>query len=272
MQVELWPEYDQPSMLVINYIILSPDTTLPAALTLHIPATAGKPSVVAVGQTLDSVTDQGIQYTTSTQGNWIAVNIEATGPAIQLEYYDPNLQRKDKERDYLYEWRGDYQVESFSLFLQRPLSATNIQTSPSLSLSEKRDDGLTYYSSDFGSLAAGNTFSLSLSYDRSTDALTFSSLPVRPSQPIGPSTESSFMSSFSNDLPYVLGGFGLLLIGGGVFYFLQPGRGRIKSRRKRSTRTETEGDSEVYCHQCGTRAHKGDRFCRVCGTKLRREA
>ena len=107
----------------------------------------------------------------------------------------------------LYEWRGDYQVESFSLFLQRPLSATNIQTSPSLSLSEKRDDGLTYYSSDFGSLAAGNTFSLSLSYDRSTDTLTFSSLPVRPSQPIGPSTESSFMSSFSNDLPYVLGGF-----------------------------------------------------------------
>ncbi|HLO33922.1 MAG TPA: hypothetical protein VK249_32545, partial [Anaerolineales bacterium] len=37
MNVELWSEYDQPSMLVIDQFVVSPDTPLPAMVTMHLP-------------------------------------------------------------------------------------------------------------------------------------------------------------------------------------------------------------------------------------------
>jgi len=37
VSVDIWPEYDQPAVLVIYHIVLSSDVVLPATLTLHIP-------------------------------------------------------------------------------------------------------------------------------------------------------------------------------------------------------------------------------------------
>jgi zinc-ribbon domain len=271
LRVELWPEFDKPSMLVINYITLSPDTALPATLIFHLPATAEGPSALAVGQTLDTVSDHGIDYSVQPQGNVLNLTIKAKGPAIQLEYYD-SIQKDDKARKYFYQGITDYNVNSFKLTVQQPIGAKSFQTVPALASSETRNDNLKYYSGDFGALTAGTSFSLSLSYEKASDTLSVSSLQVQPSQPIGPDTPGSAMYMFRNDLPYILGGLGLLLIAGGMFYFWQSGGRKNKSRQRLLLRTEAEGNSEVYCHQCGTRAQKGDRFCRVCGTKLRREA
>jgi zinc-ribbon domain len=271
LQVELWPEFDKPSMLVINYITLSPDTALPATLIFHLPATAEGPSALAVGQTLDTVSDHGIDYSVQPQGDSLNLTIKAKGPAIQLEYYDP-IQKDGKTHKYLYQWMADYNVDSFKLTVQQPIGAKSFQTVPALASSETRPDNLKYYSNDFGALTAGTPFSLSLSYDKTSDTLSVSSLQVQPAQPIGSDTPGSAMYTFRNDLPYILGGLGLLLIVGGMFYFWQSGGSKNKLRNRNSPRTEAEGSSEVYCHQCGTRAQKGDRFCRVCGTKLRREA
>ena len=167
----------------------------------------------------------------------------------------------------------DYNVDSFKLTVQQPIGAKNLQTVPALTSSETRSDNLKYYSNDFGALTAGTSFSLSLNYEKASDTLSVSSLQVQPAQPIGADTPGSAMYTFSNDLPYILGDFGLLLIVGGVVLFLAIGRPQEQTRAIGVRRaTEAEGNSEVYCHQCGTRAQKGDRFCRVCGTKLRREA
>jgi zinc ribbon protein len=267
LQVQLWPEYDRPGMLVINYITLSADTALPAAVLLHMPATASKPSALAVGQTLDTVTDQGVQFTTKTAGDWLDISLTASGPAIQLEYYDP-IRKAGDGHNYLYQWLGDYQIDSFSLTVQQPAGATDLRTSPVLGASETRNDGLTYYSSDFGALPAGKSFSLTVSYQKAGDALSVSSPQVQSSEPLSSDTPGRVM--LSNYLPYILGGIGLVLIVGGVVYFWQSSRGdKSGGRKKHAGRDRDEAASDVYCHQCGTRARLGDRFCRVCGTKLR---
>ena len=271
LRVELWPEFDKPSMLVVNYITLSADTALPATLVFHLPATAEGPSALAVGQTLDTVSDHGIDYSVQPQGDSLNLTIKAKGPAIQLEYYDP-IQKDGKTHKYLYQWMADYHIDSFKLTVQQPIGAKNLQMVPALTSSETRNDNLKYYSTDFGALTAGTSFALSLSYEKASDTLSVSSLQVQPSQPIGSDTPGSAIYTFRNDLPYILGGLGLLLIAGGTFYFWQSGGGKNKPRQRRSPRTEAGGGNEVYCHQCGTRTQKGDRFCRVCGTKLRREA
>jgi hypothetical protein len=271
-QVELWPEFDKPnSVLVINYITLSPDISLPATLVFHLPPTAVGPSALAVGATMDTASDQGINYSVQPQTNTLNLTVKAKGPAIHLEYYD-SIQKDGKMRTYRYKWITDYSVDAFKLTVQQPVGAKNLQIAPALTSSEIRNDTMKYFSHDFGAQSAGTTLLFSLSYEKSSDALSISSLQVQPTQPLGSNTTGSFMSSVSSAVPYLLGGLGLLLIGGCVVYFWQVGGGGKKSNKRLSPLVEKEADSEVYCHQCGTRAHKGDRFCRICGTKLRHEA
>jgi len=272
-QVELWPEFDKPnSVLVINDITLSADTSLPATLVFHLPPMAVGPSMLEVGATKNTASDQGIDYSVQPQTNTLNLTIKAKGPAIHFEYYDP-IQRDGRTRKYLYKWMTDYPVGDFKLTVQQPIGAKNLQIPPALTSSEIRNDNMKYFGRDFGAESAGTVLLFSLGYEKSSDALSISSLQVQPSQPLGSNTSGTFMSSVSNAVPYLLGGLGLLLIGGCVVYFWQVGGGGGKnSTKRRSPRVETEADSEVYCHQCGTRAHKGDRFCRICGTKLRHEA
>ena len=48
VQIQFWPEYDQPFMLVIYSLELPVDQALPVEFSVRIPARAGEPTAVAV--------------------------------------------------------------------------------------------------------------------------------------------------------------------------------------------------------------------------------
>ena len=79
--------------------------------------------------------------------------------------------------------------------------------------------------------------------------------------------------SLNNYLPYIIGGFGVILIVGGLAYYRQSGRSASKKSRRRqhAHAGSEESESDVYCAQCGTRARGGDRFCRTCGSRIRQQ-
>lgn len=90
--VDLWPEYDRPSVLVIYHATLAAETNLPTELTFRIPAAAGEPNAVAVRQPDGQLFS--VDYETQISGEWELITFTATLPEIQLEYYDPGLIRK----------------------------------------------------------------------------------------------------------------------------------------------------------------------------------
>ncbi|MBV5330887.1 hypothetical protein JZU69_00335, partial [bacterium] len=63
VNVSLWPEYDKADMLVINSIMLSEGAAFPVQLDVRIPADAVL-HTVAVGESSNSVSDQGVEKTT----------------------------------------------------------------------------------------------------------------------------------------------------------------------------------------------------------------
>ena len=274
LQVQLWPEYDQPSMLVICEFKLADGTNLPADITFNIPKD-GKLSAIA---SLSNGQLVLAGYTgPTTNSNWQTIKVKVdTATTYHIEYYAP-ISKTGTERQYNYLWPGDYAVDDFSIGVWPSVDTTKITSDPTLN-PVNNSDGTTSWKKDFGALTASQQFTLKLDYNKSSDTLTKTG--VQSSQPIGSNTSGSALSTFGNGLPYFLpfflGGLGMLVLGGAIVYVWQLVRGGgNKPRRRhslRSLRAETEGDSEVYCHQCGTRAHKGDTFCRVCGTKLRREA
>jgi hypothetical protein len=273
LSVDLWPEFDKPSMLVMYQFTLSPQTKLPAEIRLRIPAAAGVPNAVASCQPDGSCFNT--TYEQQPAGDWSVLVFQATLPDLRVEYYDPQLTKDGTKRNFEYNWPGDYAVESFNIRAQQPVDAENMQVKPGTFSMAVGDDGFTYYSLDAGSVPAGQTVEVVISYDKTTDELSSSSMRVEPSEPLSSATTGR--TSLTSALPFVLGALGLaLIIGGGVWYWKsgrqkpQPSRSR-RTRRKASPATSAGVNAEgnVYCHQCGKRAAPGDRFCRTCGTQLR---
>ncbi len=274
LEVDLWPEYDRPSVLVIYRITLPPTISLPVDLTFRIPAAAGDPSAVALRQ-MTPEGDSGlftIPYQRQVVGEWGMITITATVPEIQLEYYDPDLVKQDDARQFEYRWPGDYAIDALILQVQQPLGASEMVISPASDPGVSGNDGLVYYNKQVGSLAAGQTFSLTVNYNKASDDLTAANLQVQPSAPV---SVTPGQNSLMTLLPWALGILGVLLILGGVVWYRQSGRGkpgdRPRRRRATASREPEESTSFIYCHQCGKRASPGDRFCRTCGTKLRTE-
>ncbi len=276
LDVSLWPEYDRPTVLVIYHIALHPTISLPVDLSLRIPASAGEPSAVAVRQ-MTTGGESGlftIPYERQVSGEWGVINITATAPEVQLEYYDSELEKQGAARQYEYRWPGDYAVDSLLVDVQQPLGASEMLISPAAGAGVARNDGLVYYKKDLGSLQQGQTFSLSVSYNKADDELSAANLQVQPSAPVASITPGQDIVMAA--LPWVLGGLGVLLIfGGGAWYYFSGRQNlEVKPRRKRrkAELIETEDpQGHIYCHNCGKRASSGDRFCRACGTKLRGE-
>ncbi len=119
-------------------------------------------------------------------------------------------------------------------------------------------------------LRMGQANEIKISYEREAQTLTSpsNSANIQPSEPIGPNTEGRVAI---DNLPWVIGGFGLVLIGLALYFYWRSTQAtEQKTRRRRHAGGAEVVDGELaYCHECGTRAHAGDRFCRTCGSKLR---
>jgi hypothetical protein len=269
VNVSLWPEYDKAEMLVINYIALSENTQFPVQLDVRVSADAVL-HTVAVGASSDVVSDQGVDYSTKKDGEWLVISINATGPAIQLEYYDPNLKKEGGLRSYSYRWLSDYDVAAFGVVFQEPFDAAEFKSSLTLQDDGVHLDEMQYYFSDAGSVPAGKVFTFDITYQKPTDTLSVSRLEV---QPVVVDENTPGRVSLNNFLPYIIGGLGVIMIVGGLVYYRQSGRSSSKkSRHRQHARAEgEENESGVYCAQCGTRARNGDRFCRTCGSRIRQQ-
>jgi len=277
VEVDLWPEYDRPSMLVIYHLVLPPDTKYPLDMEIRIPTAAGVPNAVAARQPNGSLIN--LNYDQTPGADWSRVKFTATTPEVQIEYYDPSLVKDNSERHFEYRWPGDYAVQDFRIQVQQPAGASNMRISPSLGSGITKPDGLVYYSSEIGSLTLGQSLAIDIDYQKQSDELSAQTIPIDPSGPLG--ATSVTLLSMVVDSPWVVGfliGFlivGFLIVGGAIWYW-QSGREQpdVKPegrRRKPSARIEgtVEEEGHAYCHQCGKRALPGDRFCRACGSQLR---
>lgn len=281
VEIDLWPEYDQPNMLVIYHIFISANTPLPATLSLHIPVRVGDPAHVA-DREADGVL-YTLPFTRTVSGDWSQVTFAATTREVQFEYYDPALIKNGPARTFTYEWQGEYSVNSLTFQVQQPTGASNMQIRPSLGLGIPGNGGITYYQSVIGTFSQGTKFEFSLQYQKSNDTLTAAGLKVQPAELISSQT-SGRAPSVNYVIGWTLGGLGaVLLIGGGLWYWHAARSEPPQTTRKRHTlrprnmfilKKATQSEISVngaYCHQCGNRAREGDIFCRVCGTRLRKE-
>ncbi|HEY43329.1 MAG TPA: hypothetical protein G4O11_05025, partial [Anaerolineae bacterium] len=146
LEVSLWPEYDRSAVLVIYRVQLSPETPLPAIVSLPIPAGVGEPHAVATrsegGELLLA------DYTRQVMGDWSMVTVVTDSLHVRLEYYDP-LTFVGQYRSYSFIWPGGLDLGAFLYEVQQPLGASNLGITPPGEASVG-EDGLIYFKKDLG--------------------------------------------------------------------------------------------------------------------------
>lgn len=200
LEISLWPEFDRPEMLVITRVHLGEDTPLPTEVTLLMPTIAGVPYAVALEDANGALINA--EYQRQVDGIWTAITIVTNSPVVQMEYYDPSLQREGTLRNYQFIWVGGYDVAQVAIKVQQPVGAEAMSITPDLGEGSVEGDGLVYYRSALGSLGVGEAFTLGMQYQKEGHALSAFSQP-QPGSAGG--AVSAGEAAFSTWVPLALG-------------------------------------------------------------------
>jgi hypothetical protein len=179
LQIEFWPDFDQPAVLVLLTGSLPPGRPLPAELIIPVPPDA---QINAVAQ-IDEDGMAAIDY----QPLEDAVLFQSDTAAFRVEYYVP-YQQEENRRAYDFQWLAPFTVDELAVQLQRPANAIDLAAQPEPSaVSTDPDDSLDYYLFDPLSVPRGVPYRLAFNYTMISDTLTIEELyPTPPAQPPSP--------------------------------------------------------------------------------------
>lgn len=275
--LDIWPDYDDPSVLVLMTGTLPSDTPLPATVTIPISEDAQINAVARItseNQMLDDV-----QYTAENG----VLTLTTPDPRFRIEYYAP-YESNGSTHSFSFNWLSDIPVEGVLAAVQQPTGATNMNVIPaSANIVTDTTDGFTYYTYPPNAIAAGEQFSITFNYDMATPQLSIENLPeistVAQSDTTSTtaSTTNSSSDSFSLDninWGLVVGLIGIILLAVIITWQVatrktQPERKSRKPRPKRTTSAAKPTGKAKFCHQCGTQLTGNDKFCRKCGTAVK---
>jgi len=167
--IQILPEFDRPDVLVIMRMSLSSAVSLPAEMSLRIPRAAGAPYNVA-WEDVDGLL-YNLAYTTEVQGDWLKLTFTTPSANLQVEYYDPRLEREGNLRKFIYEWNGDFSVQNLVVSVQQPANAEKMQAYPGFDAGQRLSDGFLYFTNTVGKVEAGTTFKVNFEYEKPDDTL-----------------------------------------------------------------------------------------------------
>ena len=269
LYVAFWPDYDDPSVLVLMTGTLPADASYPAEVTIPLPPQAEVNAVARINDDVGmadvtfEIVDDELTFTTPDE-------------RFRVEYYAPYAD--DGEwRNFDFAWNSDLDVQEFTAEIQQPVNATSMSTQPAAAnVGTGPSDGLTYHALPSQVIPSGTPYEMSFRYKMTSAGLTAGGSPQTGAITSSTTNNTVEASSANNWLLILAGVVALLLVVAGTWYLASRSSGNGKSRRsskarkprKRSSK-ERSAQQAQFCHTCGTQANKEDQFCRNCGTQLK---
>jgi len=261
LTVELWPDYDRASVLVLLTGALPADTTLPATVTLPIPENAQLNAVARIdssdGQMKDDISSSPVPDGLS----FITPDLR-----FRLEYYVPYAVNNN-QHSFNFSWLAAISVNKFKLRVQRPLFASQLTTEPVSINIFSGEDGFSYYAFSEKVVPAGQSFSVRVAYTMTKDQLSVEHLAPPGTGVQTPGLPSTAKTGAKVNRPLIAVVAVALII---VMVFVW----KIVIRRgasKRSITPKADAKKESYpkfCSNCDNPVERDDKFCSKCGAGL----
>jgi hypothetical protein len=278
LTIDLWPEFDQPSMLVI-YGGSVAEAAGPVELTFTLPPDADF-HVAAYIDEVDRLIEIPEREVSESSVTFVSPN-----GTFRIEFYDPALDTSAPERQYIYTYPGDYAVSTLNWSVQVPPTAEDMTTEPAGALTTGLFD-IAYYVAAVTDISQDEPTGILVTYTKPDAALTTDTREQKPEP--APEEESSNTAIIA-----LLVVIALAVLGIGAYVVMQTrkittsepvyrsARRGGKSGRRSKAATERgapmerntaapDPASQRFCTKCGAQAaNTTDKYCRKCGVALR---
>jgi len=255
LDIEIWPDYDRASVLILLTGALPGDTQFPASVTLPLPEDAQLNAVARIDSKDGDMKDD-IFSSTDSPGSLTFITSDLR---FRVEYYFPYTVDKG-QRSFDYTWLAAIPVNHLQLRVQRPTSASTLNTEPAAANVVRDGAGFDYHIFPARAVPAGQPFTVHVDYKMTTAQFSATSLPRQNTGIQTPATPSTG-SGINGALAAVVTG-GLIIIGALIW--------QITSRRRASNlrKPVAKQSQEKFCGNCGAPTGEGDNFCSSCGSEL----
>jgi hypothetical protein len=259
MKIDLWPEYDRPSTLVMYRFRLKPGADLSVPVAIPIPSNVGEPHAVAWKDEKGSLFIS--PFTRRDEEDRAVIVAQLGSREGQLEFY-ADIDVRDGERLFRFAWPGGIDVGSLSFQVQRPSGATGLRVAPNPNRQWEGEDGLSYALVELGPQAESSKPTIEVRYEKDTAALSAPPAKAQPPTAVPAATTPESKKTWPSWL-VAAGG-----IAGGILVFAL--LSTLSKARLRDPEERPSGGSSksIFCHECGTEGRRSDSFCMNCGARL----
>ena len=269
LKVAVWPEYDQPSVLVILDGKLADTGNLPREISVAIPSSASL-LVTTFENTDGSLAAEQPSKSADLGGGFTRVTYTVKTANFHVEYYD-NLLRGSPDKTIDFVFKAAAPIDQVTLDFQQPLKATNYSVTPSAQRN-RTENGFNYFTSDFPNVTAGQTLTAQVKYTKTDPNPSF--LPTTAPVSVPPPSATAAPSSIWNNIFIIVGLVVLGLAAVLGFRILQQrsrpaSRGMVSASNPSRRKARRESGGAVFCTQCGRDLDPEDNFCPKCGAKRR---
>lgn len=269
LDIAVWPEFDDPRVLVQYDGTLAAQDGYPREVSFLIPATAQLIATAYQDEQKQYLNTDPATVTDAGSGQK-RVTFKTPKPNFHLEYYDDAIQgAPDKTLAFAY--TALLPADSVQVQIQQPLKSENFKTTPAAALISEGMHGFKYHIFNYPGIAANQDLKLAIAYTKSDPNPSMQNVvPPATSNQTAPQTNAADTSTaLSTQQIFILVGAGVALALGLLALWMwysrrQPrlayagGSGGSGKRAERAT---------GFCSQCGSGLHAGDNFCPKCGAK-----
>jgi hypothetical protein len=277
LEVQLWPDFDRPSVLATLKGFLSSGTQGPVSITLPVPDDATVHVVSPLRE--DGRPGPEMSYDNSVPGQ---LTFTAEMPGFYVEYYYPYTADGNR-RDITFTWQSEMAVDQMLAVVQQPIMSSDLTTNPSSEAVTTGSDGMQYHRVPIQKIPAGVVYTLEGNYTLARPELSQDVLAGgQESLPGGVESGGSEESSL-NWLLILAIAAGVIAVAGVAWLLLGNRRGRQRVTRPRPVRRSTAQSrprarstaplplqsKRRFCHECGQPLDPDDHFCSNCGSAVK---
>lgn len=256
LNVEIWPEYDDPRVLVIYAGRMEPSVSIPADFTLVIPREA---QVHMAGYVDADGVHRQLPFETRPRDDGLSeIYYPLPTPDFYVEFYYEAFPAGE-ERRFSYPLVPPGDVEKLTVSVQQPLRAEGFLVSPFTLRVVDDDKGFLYHVIEMDTVVtAGAPMPIAVSYRKQDQDPSIAAAPAGAGPP---ASGGKFMT---NALALVA----VLLVGAAAFALFVTSDRRDTDDYLAEIRHRARGQGHGpgrYCPECGEPTAPTDRYCGSCG-------
>lgn len=278
MSVDIWPEYDKPSVLVIYKGSLAAPLSTPTDFSILIPSGAQLGMVGGIDK--DGRHIHAAYQTHDRDDGMVEVSYKLDVPTFYMEFYYDPLGGGD-QRDFTYSVVSPYDVGTLIVNVQQPRRVEGFHVTPYTPKVVQDDNGFEYFVIQSDDVPAGSATPVSITYRKTDRAPSVQPQSMAMTDTGGGGTPRQVWLLWAAAAALLVGVGGYMLFGGSAVSAGVEGRKERAPVRPRSgppnpelseARFSEPDERARFCTQCGSALEPEDHFCGRCGRATKRTA